>query len=103
MQRPSSISLLSKFRYLTASGRCCSLSGSTGIYADAPSAPSGAALPREQAPDFPERLEFSGSRRPDIPEHRAVPGEIAGRAHLDLASLGEGEHAIDRTVGAATD
>src|SRR5467141_2920509 len=63
-------------------------------------------LPEYTRTPLPRQLENSartGSSRPDIPEQRTVTSEIAGCTHFDLAALGECEHAIDRTVRAATD
>src|SRR5260370_24078935 len=60
-----------------------------GIYADAPSAPSGAAL-----------LRVPRSGRPHASEQGTVPGKIARSPHADVPAFGESEHAVDRPIRA---
>src|SRR6266853_5880144 len=48
-------------------------------------------------------LRAPDSGRPHVPEQGAVPSEIARRSYAEVRAFGEGEHAVDRTVRAATD
>src|ERR1700704_6254053 len=67
-----------------APGRCCGLSAFPGIYADAPSAPRGAALLRKQPADILERLEFERVSARVEEKHGRLLSHLALEPHVGL-------------------